>query len=619
MLPDCLRSIEHAVDELIVVDTGSTDRTVEIAESFGAKVLHFPWIADFSAARNHGIDAATGDFIFWLDADERLEQQDVDQIRALSRQSWREGWWLVETNFTGQDETGAAATHMALRLFRNRAAHRFTGAIHEQITSQMPHDLGERFATTELRIRHYGYLKSRIDARDKHDRNLSLLREQLTRSPDDPFVHFNTGTEYMGLQEWARAGEHLERAFALLQHESGWEGRAYASLLVARLVGVRRVNGDPAGADELAAAMLQRFPGFTDLVFERALLARERGDTGTALELWQTCLQMGDAPARYAGTVGQGGFRTLQALSELARDEGDLDGARSLLERSLREHPTYLPAAFALTNLLLDAPDADPEGVLAALGEYGHEELTWWLFLGTAFYEHNHATIGEDMFRRSLAMAPNHPAARVGLGEALLTQHRYADVEAEQGDLPEGTLPYIAMQRARVLAGALAADDDAVADAISRLETGGAPPRDTRFMTAFAAAIGCREVGRDLLGAGATAVQMLDALARLEEFVAFERAVPLLEVAIGDELESSLVLGELYLRRGYYPLAAETAMETINRFGESARALALLGKAAVAEGLYDDALPVLEQAQRLEPGDSSVAYLIDELRARPAA
>ena len=112
---------------------------------------------------------------------------------------------------------------------------------------------------------------------------------------------------------------------------------------------------------------------------------------------------------------------------------------------------------------------------------------------------------------------------------------------------------------------------------------------------------------------------MLDALARLEEFVAFERAVPLLQVAIGDELEASLVLGELYLRRGYYPLAAETAMETINRFGEGARALALLGKAAVAEGLFDDALPVLEQAQRLEPGDSSVAFLVDELRARPAA
>src|SRR5204863_18128 len=75
MLPGCLEPIRHHVDEIIVVDTGSTDRTVEIAESFGAKVIHFPWNGSFSDARNVGLDAASGDWLMYLDADARARQQ----------------------------------------------------------------------------------------------------------------------------------------------------------------------------------------------------------------------------------------------------------------------------------------------------------------------------------------------------------------------------------------------------------------------------------------------------------------------------------------------------------------------------------------------------------------
>ena len=109
MLPDCLASCADGVDEMVIVDTGSTDRTVEIAESFGATVLHFAWNGSFSDARNHGVEAATGTHILWLDADERLEDGDAAGLRELAAQPWREAHWLVETNFTGQEEVGTAA------------------------------------------------------------------------------------------------------------------------------------------------------------------------------------------------------------------------------------------------------------------------------------------------------------------------------------------------------------------------------------------------------------------------------------------------------------------------------------------------------------------------------
>src|SRR4029077_17309854 len=98
MLPRCLTAVAEPVDELIVVDTGSTDRTVEIAESFGARVLHHAWTGDFSAARNVGLDAATGDWLLYLDADEVLAGGDGPLLRELAGRTWREAFYVTETN-----------------------------------------------------------------------------------------------------------------------------------------------------------------------------------------------------------------------------------------------------------------------------------------------------------------------------------------------------------------------------------------------------------------------------------------------------------------------------------------------------------------------------------------
>ncbi len=92
MLPGCLTPLVGVVDEMIVVDTGSTDRTVAIAESFGATVVSFPWNGSFSDARNASLDAATGDWVMYLDADEHLEAEDADTLRDLLQRTWREGF-----------------------------------------------------------------------------------------------------------------------------------------------------------------------------------------------------------------------------------------------------------------------------------------------------------------------------------------------------------------------------------------------------------------------------------------------------------------------------------------------------------------------------------------------
>jgi glycosyltransferase involved in cell wall biosynthesis len=79
----CLASAADLFDEIVVVDTGSADRTAEVARSFGARLFDFVWVDDFAAARNAALARATGDYAFWLDADDRLEPPQRDRLRAL--------------------------------------------------------------------------------------------------------------------------------------------------------------------------------------------------------------------------------------------------------------------------------------------------------------------------------------------------------------------------------------------------------------------------------------------------------------------------------------------------------------------------------------------------------
>src|SRR5439155_24160077 len=130
---------------IVVVDTGSTDRTREIAAGFGARVIDFPWTGSFAEARNVSFDAATSDWILFLDADEVLAAGDAGELRGLLGHTWREAFHRVEPSYVGALEDASAVTHNALRLLRNRPEYRFEGRIHEQILHTMPTRLGERF------------------------------------------------------------------------------------------------------------------------------------------------------------------------------------------------------------------------------------------------------------------------------------------------------------------------------------------------------------------------------------------------------------------------------------------------------------------------------------------
>ncbi len=608
MLPGCLEAVHGAVDQIVVVDTGSTDRTVEIAESFGAKVVHFPWNGSFSDARNVSLDHATGDWVLYLDADEHLVPEDAAQLRTLLGRTWREAFYLVETNYTGGEDSGSSVAHLALRLFRRRPEYRFEGRVHEQKTHTMPTFLPERFETTAIRMRHYGYLKSRISAREKSQRNIELLEQEAREAPT-PFVDFNLGSEYIALGDFDRARTHLDRAWDALQSEESWSGKGYAPMLAARCAQARREGGDPVAARTRVDEALAFYPEHTELVLQAALCARDEGDLDEAARLAERCLEMGDAPAKYSATVGAGTYLARCMLAEVRTAQDRKLEAEEQYRRSLEDFPDYIAPVLPLATLAL-ARDAEPGDVCTQLAA---ERPSAALLLGTALYESGRSEQAEGQFRSVLERRPGNGAARIGLVETLLARRLYAEAAAEAALEPADSPVAPVAATAELFACAAGGDAPGLADALERAVGHRVAPHDLALYWAWEAALAGRPVPAALpAAAGATALTACEALLRVLDFDAFAILHSLVERIEIDPRERREALAQIYLHRGFLDSAAEEWIAAVQA-GPDARAYVGLAQVALARGLREDAHTLGLEALAVDPANPAAARLCEVL------
>lgn len=209
LLADCLKSARPIADQLIVVDTGSTDQSPAIAKAHGAEVYHHPWEGDFSKARNQSLSYATGDWIFILDGDELIDGESLDHFRALDLgPNAPEAYRFQVLNFTTDralpEEAGLISQ---VRLFKNKPQHKYGGIVHNQLQDQ---DTGQQLLGPDVpvRILHYGYTPTVWAAQNKDDR-LSLHESAVQSNPDSPFLRYNYGNHLKILGRHAEALEQL--------------------------------------------------------------------------------------------------------------------------------------------------------------------------------------------------------------------------------------------------------------------------------------------------------------------------------------------------------------------------------------------------------------------------
>lgn len=211
-LPGLLESIASLGAELIVVDTGSTDSTVAIAEKAGAKVVHWAWRGDFAAARNVSLDHATRPWIFWMDADDRLPAASVAPLQELVERKPAQAFTFLVKNTTNNGVTGAEFSQ--LRMFPNHPRLRFTGAVHEQVYPALI-ALGIPFDYLPIVVHHTGYTDQET-IRNKQQRNREILQEAVRRSDAGAIQWFQLGSASSDLDDYQEADGCFRKALDLI-------------------------------------------------------------------------------------------------------------------------------------------------------------------------------------------------------------------------------------------------------------------------------------------------------------------------------------------------------------------------------------------------------------------
>lgn len=249
VLDACLSSIEHVVDEIVLVDTGSQDDSREIAAAHGARVICHDWSGDFAQARNVGLDAAKGEWILYIDADERLLGAEREAVQALLADAREIAFRLLLR------PDSRSTPYREHRLWRNDPRIRFLGRIHEKVTPAIASlSRAERrpVGDCQLLLEHIGY---EGDQTHKHRRNLPLLQAQLEHEPDNLFNRHHLARVLDGLGEREQALQVLSDAVELARRRPS---DRLGVLAFTDLVRARRARGEE--VTELLVEARGRYP-----------------------------------------------------------------------------------------------------------------------------------------------------------------------------------------------------------------------------------------------------------------------------------------------------------------------------------------------------------------------
>jgi glycosyltransferase involved in cell wall biosynthesis len=202
-LAGCLDSVKDIAGEIIIVDTGSTDSTISIAEKYNAKVYNFPWIGDFSAARNYSLDKAAGDWILYLDADERLSPESVDEVKKIISSPVRGAYRCRVVSVSSADNHHSVMSYS--RLFLNAFEIRFRGKVHEQIEDSVKEN-NYPVINSSVEIIHLGYNVGEDELHIKAERNLQILLDEY-RQNGTSYYAFQLG-QTLGILNRKQEAEH---------------------------------------------------------------------------------------------------------------------------------------------------------------------------------------------------------------------------------------------------------------------------------------------------------------------------------------------------------------------------------------------------------------------------
>ncbi|MGD0058527.1 MAG: glycosyltransferase [Verrucomicrobiia bacterium] len=381
-LARCLGSVRDVASQIVVVDTGSADRTKEIAQQHGAELYDFPWNDDFSAARNAALEHVRGDWVLVLDADEELSADGRETLQREMRADKVLAYRLPIVD-VGREEDGC---NYVPRLFRNAPGLFFVGRIHEQVFSSVEvrrkqWGMENKFSTATLI--HHGYTAEVVADRNKLSRNLRLLEQAIEERPNEPNLLMNYGLELAraGRKDMAvdRYLEALRALQAMPEDRVAPEMReALLTQLCTQLIAARQY--EPV-IRLLQSPVAQRGGLTASQHFGWGLACSQLGQFEEAIEQFRQCLAKRDRPSLTPVNRDIRKAAPHHCLAICLHRLGRLDEAAAAFQQALAADPHSRRVRFDFATLLESRRQpVDALQILHGLIAEKADDLPVWLF-----------------------------------------------------------------------------------------------------------------------------------------------------------------------------------------------------------------------------------------------
>lgn len=348
-LPRWLACMKSLADEMVVVDTGSTDRTAELAREAGAQVYSFPWRGDFSAAKNYAIKKARGSWIVFLDADEYFREEDIpkvkEHIHRFDREERIAGFICPVINIDVDRDGLFLFEGIQLRVFRRHPEIRYQGAVHEVLRAR-----GMNWNTPtvrDVRFWHTGYSSGIV--RGKVERNLEILQEERKKRGEIESDAYYLADCFYGLERYEEAIEWARKAIASGYKLSGMETRPY-EVLLGSMTALHRPSAEIC---EAAEAALEQFPGTPEYKAEEGVALWQEKDYARAE------IKFGEALSMTKEGMGHIRAVILGYLADIAHIRGKDAESLDYAAESLRENRFSGSTLSRLCKILCALPAAD--------------------------------------------------------------------------------------------------------------------------------------------------------------------------------------------------------------------------------------------------------------------
>lgn len=469
-LSRCLSGIKDIANEIIVVDTGSTDKSRLIASEYTDQIYSYKWKDDFSSARNFCLDKAQGDWILVLDGDEEVDRKCLDILEKIIQVQDIEAYLVTISNNPDCNQELMAISDLQPRLFRNNKQYRYRGVIREQILDSILGSNARIEIARDIRIMHHGYAKESKENQHRFRRNIDLISKAWYREEEEVIKHFYLGRECYLHQKFADALVH----FLLVYDKADLQTYYFPELLRSITVSLYMLDRATDALCFLDNALIM-FAAMGDLYYIKAVIYKHSNEYVKSYEAYEKCLTLPDQSLHYSSVYCQHKDKIYFYMGGLAEYFMDKDRALYFFLESLKQNPYMLDSLRRIIVIL--NPRANPEYTTLSLNRvFDLSDRALQVDMAAMFYEEGAYQLALDNISKLENIAPISEDVRAIKGLCLLRNKQYSEAEEELQKINNNNYLYISARKYLLIYYWLVQDYRKAAGCLKRIKNTGAEP-----------------------------------------------------------------------------------------------------------------------------------------------